>query len=64
MDFEEETRRMRLRSVHPGVSVATVRENTGFELAIPASVPETDPPLSEELEILRTRVDTAGRLRR
>jgi len=64
MDFEEDTHRMRLRSVHPGVSIESVRDNTGFDLVIPPSVPVTDPPSSEELRILRTRVDTAGRLRR
>jgi hypothetical protein len=41
-----------------------VRESTGFELVIPASVPTTAPPTAEELRALRTRVDTAGRLRR
>lgn len=64
MDFEEETKRMRLRSLHPGVSAAAVRDNTGFELMIPSSVPETEPPSAEELHVLRTRVDLAGRLRR
>lgn len=64
MDFGEETKRMRLKSVHPGVSVETVKQQTGFELEIPGSVPTTEPPTEEELEVLRTRVDLAGRLRR
>jgi glutaconate CoA-transferase, subunit B len=64
MDFEEETRRMRLRSLHPGVSAATVRKSTGFELVIPPSVSATEPPSAEELHVLRTRVDAAGLLRR
>jgi acyl CoA:acetate/3-ketoacid CoA transferase beta subunit len=64
MDFEEETRRMRLCSLHPGVSVATVRESTGFELVIPPSVPATQAPSAEELHVLRTRIDAAGLLRR
>jgi hypothetical protein len=55
---------MRLCSLHPGVSVATVRESTGFELVIPPSVPTTEPPTAAELHALRTRVDIAGRLRR
>ncbi len=63
MDFEENTKRMRLRSVHKGVSVQQVVENTGFELVIPPEVPATEPPTKEELEILRTRVDVAGFLR-
>jgi glutaconate CoA-transferase, subunit B len=64
MDFDEETKRMRLKSVHPGVPVETVRRQTGFELVIPATVPTTEPPSAEELHVLRTRVDLAGRLRR
>ncbi|HKB29005.1 MAG TPA: hypothetical protein VKC59_08280, partial [Candidatus Limnocylindrales bacterium] len=33
LDFETDDHRMRLRSVHPGVSVAEVVAATGFELA-------------------------------
>lgn len=64
MDFDEKTKRMRLKSVHPGVSVEQVVENTGFELIIPKDVPVTPPPTDEELHILRTRVDPAGILRK
>ena len=63
MDFDEETKRMRLKSVHPGVAVDEVVENTGFELIIPDKVPETERPTREEIECLRTRVDTKGMLR-
>ena len=63
MDFEEKTKRMRLKSVHPGVSVEDVKSNTGFELIVPDDVPETEPPTREELEILRTRIDRDGILR-
>jgi glutaconate CoA-transferase subunit B len=62
-DFEEDTKRMRLRSVHPGHSVEEVVENTGFEVVIPTDVPETEEPRPEELELLRTIVDTEGLLR-
>lgn len=63
MDFEEESKRLRLRSVHPGVKVSDVIERTGFELIIPQDVPETPLPTRRELEILRTRIDVAGSLR-
>jgi glutaconate CoA-transferase subunit B len=62
-DFTEDTRRMRLHSVHPGISPARVQQETGFEIVMPSSVKTTQPPLAEELAALRTRVDTAGRLR-
>lgn len=64
MDFTEDTKRMRLKSVHPGVSVETVKRETGFDLVIPSSVATTPAPNSDELNLLRTRVDLAGRLRR
>ena len=63
MDFEEGTKRMCLKPVHPGVTVKEVIENTGFELIIPKEVPTTPPPTEEELNILRNRVDPAGLLR-
>ncbi len=63
MDFEEGTKRMRLKSVHPGVSVQDVIDHTGFELVIPSDVPQTLAPTRRELEILRTRIDVAGNLR-
>ena len=64
MDFEDGTKRMRLKSVHPGVSVDDVKKNTGFELVIPSSVPTTEPPTAEQLHVLRTRIDGQGVLRR
>jgi glutaconate CoA-transferase subunit B len=63
MDFEEETKRMRLKSVHSGVSVDQVVKSTGFELVIPRHVPETEPPSAEQLNVLRTRIDVRGALR-
>ena len=62
-DFEEETKRMRLKSVHPGISVQQVITNTGFEFIIPSVVPETEPPTEEEIEVLRSRIDVGGILR-
>lgn len=63
MDFEEDSGRMRLHSVHPGVTVDDVVAATGFELAIPDRVPETPSPSAEDLRLLRERVDWRGALR-
>ena len=63
MDFTEDDKRLRLRSVHPGVTVATVQAQTSFPLVIPAAVPTTAWPSTAELEFLRTRVDRDGMLR-
>ena len=60
-DFDPDSKRMRIRSVHPGVTVEQVVEATGFELAPSAGdVPETDAPPDEELRILREEVDPTG----
>jgi glutaconate CoA-transferase, subunit B len=63
MDFTEDTKRMRLKSVHPGVTTEMVARQTGFNLVVPKGVPTTDAPTADELQVLRTRVDVAGRLR-
>jgi acyl CoA:acetate/3-ketoacid CoA transferase beta subunit len=59
-DFETPDHRMRLRSVHPGVSVDDVVKATGFELEIPADVPESRLPTDAELTLIRERIDPAG----
>jgi glutaconate CoA-transferase subunit B len=64
MDFAEDTKRLRLHSLHAGVSEAEVRAQTGFALTTAAPIPATDPPSAEELHVLRTRVDPSGFLRR
>jgi acyl CoA:acetate/3-ketoacid CoA transferase beta subunit len=53
IDFETPDGTMRLRSVHPGVTVDEVVAATGFELVIPDSVPESREPDADELELLR-----------
>ncbi|MDF2114479.1 hypothetical protein PY365_02735 [Roseiarcaceae bacterium H3SJ34-1] len=63
-DFTEDEHRMRLVSVHPGFTVEDVIENTGFELVIPDNVMTTTPPTDRELDILRTRVDRDGLLKK
>jgi acyl CoA:acetate/3-ketoacid CoA transferase beta subunit len=48
---------VRLLSVHPGVTVEEVVENTGFELAVPSEVPTTREPTDSELMIIRNVLD-------
>jgi len=59
MDFDPETKHIRLASIHPGVSVQQVLENSGFDLIVPKNVPTTDLPTCEELALLRT-IDPDG----
>jgi glutaconate CoA-transferase, subunit B len=63
MDFHPQSRRMRLRSVHPGVSVEDVRAATGFDLVVEGEVPETPPPSAEEVTLIRRLDPTAARKR-
>lgn len=60
MDYEPETCRMRLKALHPGVSVEQVKANTGFELVIPAQIGQNDPPSAEEIRLLRQEIDPTG----
>ncbi len=57
--FDEETKRMKLLSVHPGVTVEDIKANSQFEILIPDRIEETEPPSIEELKILR-EIDRAG----
>ncbi|MDQ1696425.1 MAG: hypothetical protein QOJ03_1778 [Frankiaceae bacterium] len=59
LDFEQPHHRMRLRSVHPGVTVDDVVQATGFELVVPAEVPTSRLPTDEELALLE-RLDPQG----
>ena len=58
-DFATPERRMRLRSLHPGVTLAEVVAATGFELAVDGDVPETRAPSELELRLIREVLDPA-----
>jgi acyl CoA:acetate/3-ketoacid CoA transferase beta subunit len=63
LDFQTPEHTMRLRSVHPGVSVSDVAAATGFPLVLLGEVPATRVPAAEELALIR-RLDPAGRRER
>jgi len=56
-DFATPDHRMRLVSVHPGVTVDEVVASTGFELVIPPDVPRTREPTPQELDLIRDVID-------
>jgi acyl CoA:acetate/3-ketoacid CoA transferase beta subunit len=64
LDFLTPDRAMRLRSVHPGVTVSEVVAGTGFPLVIPDDVPVTRAPTPVELALIRGRLDPGGRRER
>jgi acyl CoA:acetate/3-ketoacid CoA transferase beta subunit len=53
LDFESPEHRMRLRSLHPGVTVEDVTAATGFELVVPDDVPTSREPTDAELAIIQ-----------
>ena len=61
LDFAGPEHAMRLRSIHPGVSVSDVADATGFVLAAPLQVPQTRMPTAAELRIIREQLDPQAR---
>src|SRR5438067_4831385 len=57
LGYHEQTKRMEVLSLHPGIRLADVREATGFELGVQEPLATTTPPGAEELRILREEVD-------
>ena len=57
LDFDGDTKRMRVRSLHPGKTLEQVRAATGFELSVVEPLGLTAEPSERELEILRNDVD-------
>jgi acyl CoA:acetate/3-ketoacid CoA transferase beta subunit len=58
--FDDKTKKMKIGSIHLGVDIETVINSTGFELIIPKELKETKPPTSEEISLLREKVDPLG----
>jgi glutaconate CoA-transferase, subunit B len=57
LDFAPDSKRMRVRSLHPGKTLEQVRAATGFELTVHEPLSATAEPNEKELEILRCEVD-------
>ena len=57
LDFEEDTKRMRILQIFPGETVESVQDATGFELLISPNVSTFDPPTKEEVRMIREDID-------
>jgi glutaconate CoA-transferase subunit B len=57
--FDEKSKKMKLVSLHPNVTIDMIKENSGFDIIIPKEVSITKPPLKDELKILK-KIDPAG----
>ena len=53
MGFDEQSKEMKVLSLHEGVSNEQVQDNTGFDLAFDDTVQTTQPPEPEELAVVR-----------
>jgi acyl CoA:acetate/3-ketoacid CoA transferase beta subunit len=60
LDFATPDHSMRVRSVHPGVTVDDVAEATGFPLVVPEDVAESRLPADEELRLVREVLDPSS----
>ncbi len=55
--FDQETKRMKLISIHPGNTLDDVLATMGFRPVIPQQIPFTDPPTPEQLRLIREEID-------
>jgi acyl CoA:acetate/3-ketoacid CoA transferase beta subunit len=60
LGFDQQTHAVTLLSIHPGVRLEDLIENTGFPLQIPKDIPTTPLPTGEQLRILREEIDPKG----
>ncbi|MCO5063558.1 MAG: hypothetical protein M9924_03985 [Rhizobiaceae bacterium] len=61
-DFDEDTGRMKVRSIHKGVDPQEVRDATGFDLGSLDGAPQTPEPDAEIVRLIREVIDSRGLL--
>lgn len=59
LGFDPQTKRMMICSLHPGVTLEEVLDNTGFDLIVPDSIPITEAPDPITVQILHD-IDPKG----
>lgn len=57
LGYHPENLRMQVLSLHPGVKLEQVQDNTGFKLEVAKTLGTTDEPTPGELDVLRSEVD-------
>ncbi|MDI7274492.1 MAG: CoA-transferase [Anaerolineae bacterium] len=58
--FDDETRRLRLLSIHPGITLEEVLANMACEPVVPAEVGVTEPPTAAQVRLIREEIDPHG----
>jgi glutaconate CoA-transferase subunit B len=56
-DFRGKDSGMRLKSLHPGVTLEQVLDSMGFKPELPEHVPQTEPPTAAQLRQIREQID-------
>jgi len=58
--FNEESKKLKLISLHPGVKLEQVQDNSGFEIIVPDKIETSYIPTEEDLRILHREIDPVG----
>lgn len=58
--FDDATKKLKLISLHPGITPEEVKENSEFDITIPDKIGVSPEPTDEDLRILREEIDPAG----
>ena len=58
--FDPVSKRMRLESIHPGVTLENVLSNMAFQPIVPDDLPVTEPPTAEQVRLIREEIDPEG----
>ena len=59
-DFDPESKRMRLVSIHPGTTREEVLADMNFQPIVPDDLPSTEPPTAEQIRLIREEIDPDG----
>ena len=59
-DFDPESKRMRLVSIHPGIAQEDVLANMSFRPIVPDRIPTTELPTAEQIRLIREEIDPHG----
>jgi acyl CoA:acetate/3-ketoacid CoA transferase beta subunit len=60
LDFDPESKRMRLVSIHPGITLEDVLANMNFQPVVPDHLPITELPTAEQVWLIRHEIDPEG----
>jgi len=58
--FDDKTKKLKLISLHPGVSIDEVKEHSQFQILIPDRIQTSPEPSDKDLAILRQEIDPAA----